>query len=188
MFEATPLPDLLVVTPSRHGDARGWFTEAWSRAAWEAAGLHFDWCQDNQSFSATPGTLRGLHYQAPPMAQAKLVRCTAGRIRDVAVDVRLGSPGYGQWYGIELNAENGRQLLVPRGFLHGFVTLEPDTEVQYKVDAPYSPAHDGAVRFDDPAIAIDWSIDPAEAVLSDKDAAAPGFHDFDTPFRYKSAR
>ncbi len=187
MFETTPLPDLLVVTPSRHGDGRGWFAETWSRAAWEAAGLHFDWCQDNHSFSATPGTLRGLHYQAPPMAQAKLVRCTAGRIRDVAVDVRLGSPGYGQWDGIELSAENGRQLLVPHGFLHGFVTLEPDTEVQYKVDAPYSPAHDGAVRFDDPAIAIDWSIDPAEAVLSAKDAAAPGFHDFDTPFRYKLA-
>jgi len=187
MFETTPLPDLLVVTPSRHGDGRGWFTEAWSRAAWEGAGLHFDWCQDNHSFSATPGTLRGLHYQAPPMAQAKLVRCTVGRIRDVAVDVRLGSPDYGQWYGIELSAENGRQLLIPRGFLHGFVTLEPNTEVQYKVDAPYSAAHDGAVRFDDQTVGVDWSIDPAEAVLSAKDAAAPGFHDFDTPFRYSSA-
>ena len=185
MFETTPLPDLLVVTPSRHRDGRGWFTEAWSRAAWDAAGLHFDWCQDNHSFSARSGTIRGLHYQAPPMAQAKLVRCTTGRIRDVAVDVRLGSPGYGQWYGIELSAENGRQLLIPRGFLHGFETLEPDTEIQYKVDAPYSRAHDGAVRFDDPTIAIDWSIDPAEALPSDKDAAAAGFHDFDTPFRYE---
>jgi len=184
MFEPTPLPGLYVVTPKRHGDARGWFSETWSCAAWAQAGLRFDWCQDNHSFSAEAGTVRGLHYQGPPMAQAKLVRCTAGKIRDIAVDVRRGSPTFGRWYGIDLAPLDGRQLLVPRGFLHGFATLEPDTEVQYKVDAPYSREHDGAVRFDDPALGIDWGIDPARAVLSAKDAGAPAFHDFDTPFVY----
>ncbi len=125
--------------------------------------------------------LRGLHYQAPPKAQAKLVRCTRGRIWDVAVDLRRGSPGFGRWFGLELSAENGTQLLIPRGFLHGFVTLEPDSEVQYKVDNPYAPDCDGAIAWDDPDLAIDWPV--AEApVLSPKDAATPRFVDWNSPF------
>ncbi|GMG81091.1 dTDP-4-dehydrorhamnose 3,5-epimerase [Paralimibaculum aggregatum] len=181
MFEPTDIPDLTIFRPKRHGDARGFFSEVWSRAAFEAAGLAFDWVQDNHSRSAEAGTLRGLHYQAPPMAQAKLVRCTAGRIWDVAVDVRPGSPTHGRHFGIELSAENWAQLLVPRGFLHGFVTLTPDAEVQYKVDAPYSPEHDGAVAWDDPALAIPWPLDGAP-VLSAKDAAAPKLADWSNPF------
>ncbi len=187
MFEATTLPGLLIVRPKRHGDGRGWFTESWNRQVWDQEGLSFDWCQDNHSFSATVGTLRGLHYQAPPMAQTKLVRCTAGRAMDVAVDVRRGSPTFGKWYAVEMSRENGVQLLVPRGFLHGFATLEPDTEIQYKVDNPYSREHDGAVKFDDADIGVDWGVDTATAVISEKDAGAQRFHDFDTPFDYESA-
>ncbi len=183
MFEETPIPGLLVVTPARHGDGRGFFSETWSASQWRARGLELDWCQDNHSLSRAAGVLRGLHYQAPPMAQAKLVRCTAGRIWDVAVDMRRGSASYGQWFGLELSAENWRQLFVPRGFLHGFLTLEPDTEVQYKVDNPYAPDCDGAVRWDDPELAIDWPLAGAP-VLSDKDAAAPGLAAWVSPFQF----
>jgi len=180
----TALPDVVCFTPRRFGDQRGFFSETWNSARMAEAGYDIAFVQDNHSFSAEPGTVRGLHYQSPPMAQAKLVRVARGAILDVAVDVRRGSPTYGQWVGEELSAENGRQLLVPRGFLHGFVTLTPDVDVLYKVDSLYAPDCDGAVRFDDPALAIDWGIDPNKAVLSDKDAAAPSFQDFDTPFEY----
>jgi dTDP-4-dehydrorhamnose 3,5-epimerase len=135
--------------------------------------------------SVAPGTVRGLHYQRPPAAQAKLVRVSRGRILDVAVDVRKGSPTWGRWVAEELSAEDGAQLWVPAGFLHGFVTLEPMTEVVYKVDAYYAPDCDGAIRFDDPDLAIDWRIDPARAVLSAKDAAAPAFRTFESPFVYE---
>ncbi|MGF1502272.1 MAG: dTDP-4-dehydrorhamnose 3,5-epimerase [Paracoccaceae bacterium] len=181
MFETTPIPDLLVVRPKRHGDHRGFFSEVWSRRAFEAEGLRFDWCQDNHSRSAETGTLRGLHYQAPPMAQAKLVRCTAGRVWDVGVDMRPGSATYGAWWGTELSAENWVQLLVPRGFLHGFVTLVPGAEVLYKVDAPYSAEHDGGVAWDDPDLAIDWPI-AGPPVLSAKDAAQPKLAHWTNPF------
>ena len=181
MFETTPIADLLVVRPRRHGDARGFFSEVWSRRAFEAEGLAHDWCQDNHSRSAEAGTLRGLHYQAPPMAQAKLVRCAAGRIWDVAVDMRPASPTFRRWYGIELSAENWAQLLVPRGFLHGFLTLTPGAEVLYKVDAPYSAVHDGAVAWDDPELAIDWPLS-GPPVLSGKDRAAPRLADWTNPF------
>ena len=149
-----------------------------------AAGLDIDFVQDNQSVSALAGTVRGLHCQVPPMAQTKLVRVVRGAIRDVAVDVRRGSPTYGRWVSETLSARDGRQLLVPKGFLHGFVTLEPETEVMYKVDAHYAPDCERAVRFDDPCLGIDWGIDPESAVLSEKDAAAPGFEAFGTPFRF----
>lgn len=178
----TAIPEVKILVPRRFADARGHFFESWNRARMAAAGFTQDFVQDNHSYSAEAGTVRGLHYQRPPHAQAKLVRVAAGRIRDVAVDVRKGSPTFGRWVATELSAENGRQLLVPRGFLHGFATLEPQTHVLYKADDYYAPDCDGAVRFDDPALAIDWGIDPARAILSAKDAAAVPFADFDSPF------
>lgn len=183
--EPTDLPGVVIVTPDRFGDARGFFSESWNRKAMEAAGIDIDFVQDNHSFSSKQGTVRGLHFQAPPHAQAKLVRCGRGRLFDVAVDIRKGAPTYGRWVGTELSFENGRQLLIPAGFLHGFATLEDDTEVIYKCSDSYAPECDGAVRFDDPQIGIDWGIDPEAAVLSDKDAKAPLLRDFDSPFVYK---
>ena len=178
----TALPGVLVLTPKRFGDHRGFFSESWNRARMAEAGIAIDWVQDNHSLSHEVGTVRGLHFQSPPHAQAKLVRCGRGRLFDVAVDIRRGSPTYGQWVGEELSFDNGRQLLIPAGFLHGFVTREPDTEVVYKCSDFYAPECDGAVRFDDPDIGIDWGIAPGAAVLSEKDEAAPLLADFDTPF------
>lgn len=179
------IPEIVRLEPRRFQDSRGFFTETWNAKRMTDAGLPFDFVQDNHSHSAEAGTVRGLHYQSPPMAQAKLVRVAAGAILDVAVDVRRGSPTYGEWVAEELSAENGRQLLVPAGFLHGFVTLAPRTDVIYKVNAFYAPDCDGAVRFDDPTLGVDWGISPEAAVLSDKDAAAPAFKDFETPFVYE---
>ena len=172
-IEKTALPGVLLLTPKRHGDARGFFSESWNRRVMAEAGLEIDFVQDNHSFSARAGTVRGLHFQAPPHAQAKLVRCGRGRLFDVAVDIRKGSPSYGQWAGAELSFDNGHQLLIPAGFLHGFVTREADTEILYKCADYYAPDCDGAVRFDDPDIGIDWGIAPESAVLSDKDARCP---------------
>jgi dTDP-4-dehydrorhamnose 3,5-epimerase len=186
LIEETPLPGLLVLTPARHGDARGWFTETWNRRSLAARGIEIDFVQDNLSRSQAAGTLRGLHYQAPPHAQAKLVRCARGRLYDVAVDIRRGSPGYGRWFGIELAPETGRQLLIPAGFLHGFVTREPETEIAYKCSDYYAPESDGAVRWD--SCGIDWGLDETldgAPVLSDKDAGAVGFADFDSPFAWE---
>jgi dTDP-4-dehydrorhamnose 3,5-epimerase len=186
-IEELDLAGLMLIEPPRFSDSRGWFCETWNRRRMEEAGLGFDFVQDNHSMSAEAGTLRGLHYQAPPAAQTKLVRCSRGAIWDVAVDVRRGSPTFGRWRGVVLSAENGRQLLAPRGFLHGFLTLTPDAEVQYKVDDYYSAACDGAVAWDDPDIAIDWPLDEAgvkSPIVSDKDAAAPRLQDFETPFSY----
>ena len=152
----------------------------------QAAGLDIDFVQDNHSCSAKMGTVRGLHYQSPPLAQTKLVRVVRGAVRDVAVDVRRGSPTYGRWIAEELSAENGVQLLIPRGLLHGFATMMPATDVVYKVDSYYAPDCDGAIRFDDPDLGIDWGIDPKTAVLSEKDARAPMFHDFVSPFAWSS--
>jgi len=181
----TALPGVLILTPARHGDDRGFFSESWNRARLEEAGINLDFVQDNHSFSAQKGTVRGLHFQSDPHAQDKLVRCGRGSLFDVAVDIRRGSPTYGQWIGEELSFENGRQLLVPRGFLHGFVTLEPDTEIIYKCTDYYAPDCDGAVRWNDPDIGIDWPLDGATPVLSGKDEAAPLLADFDTPFTYE---
>jgi dTDP-4-dehydrorhamnose 3,5-epimerase len=182
--ELTALPGVLLITPRRLGDARGWFMETYSAPRMAEAGLrHFIWVQDNHSFSAAKGTLRGLHYQAPPHAQDKLVRCSRGAILDVAVDFRLGSPTFAKWVGVQLTADNGRQLLVPKGFLHGFVTLTDDTEVQYKCSDAYAPECDGAVRWDDPEIGIDWGV--VAPVLSDKDARAPLLKDAPRPFLWE---
>ena len=183
-IEETSLPDVLILTPARFGDARGWFSETWNAERMRAVGLDLAFTQDNHSFSATQGTLRGLHYQAPPRAQDKLVRCSRGAILDVAVDVRKGSPAYGKWTAVELTPENGRQLLVPKGFLHGFVTRAPDTEVQYKCTDTYAPDCDGSVRWDDPDLGVDWGLSGAP-VLSAKDMAAPLFRDWVSPFVYE---
>ncbi len=183
----TALPGVLRLTPRRFGDARGYFCETWNARRMAEAGLDVAFVQDNESYSEESGTVRGLHYQRPPHAQGKLVRAVAGAILDVAVDVRRGSPTFGRWVSEELSAQNGAMLWVPRGFLHGFVTLEPRTQVAYKVDGHYAPDCDGSVRFDDPDLAIEWRVDSAAVVLSDKDAAAPAFKDFETPFVYEGA-
>lgn len=184
-IEPTTLADVLILTPRRFADARGWFSETFSAPRLAEAGLDLAWVQDNHSFSAAKGTLRGLHFQAPPRAQDKLVRCTRGAILDVAVDIRTGSPTYGKWVGVELSADNGRQLFVPQGFLHGFVTLTDGCEVQYKCTDIYSPDHDGAVRWNDPAIGVDWGT--LAPILSDKDTKAPLLADIGTPFRMGAA-
>jgi len=184
--ERLSLDGVMVVTPARHGDTRGYFSETWNRNKFAEAGIKAGFVQDNESLSATPGTVRGLHYQAPPSAQAKLVRVISGRIRDVVVDVRRGSPGFGKWVAVELSAEAGNQLFVPRGFLHGFVTLTPDTLVQYKVDNFYDATADGSVAWNDPDLGIDWGISPEKATVSAKDAAAPAFKDWTSPFSWET--
>ncbi len=167
----TKLKGVFLIEPQVFGDSRGWFMETWSKAKFEAAGLNFDFVQDNQSFSAQKGTLRGLHYQLDPMAQTKLVRCTRGSLLDVAVDIRKNSPQYAQWVGVILSAENKKQLLIPRGFAHGFLTLTDDVEIQYKADQFYAPQYEGNIRWDDPQIGIDWPFEPA--ILAEKDKNAP---------------
>lgn len=176
------IPEVKIITPRRFGDDRGFFSETYNARAFKAAGIEVDFVQDNHSHSAKKGTVRGLHFQAPPHAQSKLVRVLRGSIVDVAVDARKASPTFGRWVKAELSAENGKQIFVPQGFLHGFVTLEPDTEVAYKVDAFYDGASDGSVKWDDPDLAIDWGISSGEASLSDKDAKAQGWAAFASPF------
>jgi dTDP-4-dehydrorhamnose 3,5-epimerase len=185
LIEGTLLEDLKVITPRRFGDARGFFSETWNRSDMAEHGLSYDFVQDNQSMSEQVGTVRGLHFQTPPHAQDKLVRCGRGALWDVAVDIRVGSPNFGRWFGVELSAENGKQLLVPKGFLHGFVTLQRETEILYKCSDYYSPECDRAVRFDDPDIGIDWGIDPSFAIFSEKDANAPFLRDIQSPFTYE---
>ncbi len=182
-IQTTALPGILLLTPKRHGDTRGFFSESWNRARMAEHGIHIDFVQDNHSLSAQAGTVRGLHFQSPPHAQAKLVRCGRGVLYDVAVDIRRGSPTYGQWVGYELSFENGRQLLIPEGFLHGFVTRVPDTEIIYKCSDYYAPECDGAVHWD--SCGVDWGIAAGEALLSDKDAAAPPLAAFETPFTWE---
>lgn len=178
----TEIDGVLILTPKRWADARGFFAETWNSERFRQAGLPAGFVQDNQSHSVEAGTVRGLHYQAPPRAQGKLVRVLRGAVMDVAVDVRRGSPTYGRHVRAVLSDENGAQLFVPAGFLHGFATLEPHTDVAYKVTDYYSQPHDGAVLWNDPDLAIDWGVDPARAVLSEKDAKAPRFADFRSPF------
>lgn len=173
LVEDTDIAGVKIITPERFGDHRGFFSEVFSRRAFAEAGLDLDFVQDNHSYSSEPGTIRGLHFQSPPFAQDKLVRVTRGRALDVAVDLRRHSKTFGRHVKIELSRENWRQLLVPVGFAHGFCTLEPDTEVLYKVTNAYSPAHDLGLAFDDPALGIDWGIDPSSARLSDKDRRHP---------------
>lgn len=179
------MPTAQLIKPRRFGDARGWFTEVYSKRAFTALGIEDEFVQDNHSLSAPRHTLRGLHFQRPPYAQAKLVRCVRGRILDIAVDVRAGSPTYGQYVAAQLSEENGYQLFVPTGFAHGFLTLEENCEVTYKVTDFYAPDCDGGLRWNDPTLAIDWSL-PAgmEPELSDRDRALPLLADFDSPFPY----
>ena len=167
----TELAGVRILEPQVFGDARGWFMESWSKKKMEDAGIFVDFVQDNHSFSAQKGTLRGLHYQLNPMAQAKLLRVSRGTIFDVAVDIRRGSPTYAKWVGVELSAENYRQLFIPCGFAHGFITLTDNVEVQYKADNLYAPDCDGNIRWDDPEIGVAWPIAPT--VLSEKDGTAP---------------
>ena len=183
--EQTGISGLLVLTPARYGDARGFFSETWNRARLAEHGIDVDFVQDNHSLSERAGTVRGLHFQAPPHAQAKLVRCGRGRLFDVAVDIRRGSPTYGRWFGAELSFGNGRQMLVPAGFAHGFATREPDTEIIYKCSDYYAPETEGALRYDDPDIGIDWGLGDLAPILSDKDAAAGMLAGFESPFSYQ---
>jgi dTDP-4-dehydrorhamnose 3,5-epimerase len=185
MIEKTSLEGVVIVEPRRFHDERGFFSETWNRQTLADMGIDLDFVQDNHSLSVKAGTVRGLHYQSPPHAQAKLVRVGQGSVLDVAVDIRIGSPTYGHWVSVELSAENGKQLLVPPGFLHGFVTQEPNTEVYYKCTDYYAPDCDGSIRFDDTGIGVDWGLPTTQAILSDKDAKAPAFADFVSPFHYE---
>ena len=172
---------ILLITPTRFGDQRGFFSETYSRQKYEGMGVDVEFVQDNHSLSRDVGTLRGLHFQAPPHAQGKLVRCGRGAFFDVAVDIRRGSPTYGQWVGYELSAENGHQLYVPIGFAHGFVTLEPHSEIVYKCSDYYTPEAEGALRWDDPDIGIKWPL-KGSPIVSARDALLPSLKAFESPF------
>jgi dTDP-4-dehydrorhamnose 3,5-epimerase len=174
---------LQLIKIKRHRDYRGFFAETYSLRKFSEFGVDVQFVQDNHSLSKDVGTLRGLHFQSPPHAQAKLVRCGRGAIYDVAVDIRLGSPTYGQWAGYELTADNGHQLFVPIGYAHGFITLEPNSEIIYKCSDYYVPETEGALIWNDPVISIDWPVE-FNPILSPKDAAAPLFEDFQSPFVY----
>jgi dTDP-4-dehydrorhamnose 3,5-epimerase len=177
LFEDTEIPGVKIVTPKKHGDARGFFSEVYKESDWKDAGFDLRFVQDNHSCSVPVGTLRGLHFQTAPFAQDKLVRVARGRILDVAVDIRRSSPTFGKHVAVELSPQNWRQLLVPIGFAHGFVTLEPDTEVLYKVTALYSAPHDRGLAFDDPDLGIDWPLPPGGPLLSEKDRNWPRLRD-----------
>jgi dTDP-4-dehydrorhamnose 3,5-epimerase len=180
------LPEVLEITPVKHGDARRFFSETFNARRFAEAGIELPWVQDNHSFSAPTGVLRGLHYQTPPFAQDKLVRVVKGAIFDVAVDIRQGSPRFGQWCGLFVSADTWNQFLVPKGFAHGYVTLEPGTEVLYKVSEIYAPDHDRAIHYADKDIGIDWQFDGIEPILSQKDRDAPLLRDVDTKFVYQA--
>ena len=182
LFEDTDILGVKIVTPKKHGDARGFFSEVYNQDEWRRAGLDYVFVQDNHSFSAAQGTLRGLHFQTAPFAQGKLVRCGRGRILDVAVDIRRSSPTFGRHVAVELSAENWRQLLVPIGFAHAFLTLEPDCEVLYKTTAVYSAANDRGLAWDDPDLAIRWPLPAGAPTLSDKDKRWPRLRDLEDAF------
>jgi len=184
--EPLAIPEVRLVRPRRHGDHRGFFSETWNERAYAEAGIDLDFVQDNHAFSAAKGTVRGLHFQTPPHAQDKLVRVIRGAILDVAVDLRHGSPTYGQHVKAVISAENWTQILVPKGFAHGLVTLEPDTEVLYKVTGFYAPEHDKGLRWNDPALGIDWGIAEGDALLSEKDRRQPHLHELPVSFTYEA--
>jgi dTDP-4-dehydrorhamnose 3,5-epimerase len=176
-----------LIRTRRFEDSRGWFVETWNQSRWSAQGVAENFVQDNHSLSRPVGTLRGIHFQVPPVAQGKLVRCVRGRIRDYAVDLRNGSPTYGEHVSAELSSDNGDQLWIPIGFGHGFVTLEPDTEVMYKVTAPYNAEAERGIRWDAPELAIDWPLPPGGPALSVKDEVLGGLAAFTSPFVYDGA-
>lgn len=171
MLIETKLKDCYILEPDRFGDNRGWFSESYNKKVFEDLGLNYDFVQDNESFSAKKGVLRGLHFQNEPYTQAKIVRCTRGAVYDVAVDIRHDSPTYGMWVGVELSEENGRQLLIPRGFLHGFQTLTDNVKFAYKCDNYYNKESDGGVMYNDPDIGVVWPIE--DPILSEKDKHHP---------------
>ena len=181
-IEETAIPAVKIITPKKFGDHRGFFSEVYSRKAWAEAGLDYEFVQDNHSYSAEAGVIRGLHFQLEPFGQDKLVRVTRGRILDVAVDLRRSSPTFGRHVAVQLSAENWRQLFVPIGFAHGFCTLVADVEVLYKVTNIYSPAHDRGLAFDDPTLGIDWGVKSAKAILSEKDRKQPRLADLGPQF------
>jgi dTDP-4-dehydrorhamnose 3,5-epimerase len=176
--ERLAFPEVLLITPERFGDERGWFSQAYVKRELEALGLRDVFLQDNQAFSAQRGTLRGLHLQVPPEPISKLIRVLKGAIYDVAVDVRASSPTYGRWVAAELSADNGRQLYCPRGFAHAYLTLTADTEVFYKIDGYYAPKCERGLRWNDPAIGIDWPVAEADLTINDRDRALPLLADF----------
>ena len=182
-IEALSIPEVKLLTPKKHGDHRGFFSETYNRKTLAAAAIDINFVQDNHSLSAEKGTVRGLHFQTPPFAQDKLVRVARGSVFDVAVDLRQGSRSYGRHVGVVLSAEEWNQILVPTGFAHGFMTLEPDTEIIYKVSDYYAPEHDRGLLWNDPALGIRWPIPEGEAVLSDKDRGHPRLADLAAPFR-----
>lgn len=179
-FIKTDVLDVYILEPQVFGDKRGWFMESWSKKKMEEAGLFYDFVQDNQSFSSVKGTIRGLHFQKGENSQAKLVRCAKGAVIDVAVDIRKGSPTYKKWVAVELSAENKRQLMIPRGFAHGFITLTDEVEFLYKADNLYNFDSEGSIRWNDPEIGVDWGIE--NPIVSDKDAAAPFFDDTENEY------
>lgn len=183
----TKIPGVLIIEPDVHGDHRGYFMETYSKRKYQELGINVEFVQDNMSFSAQKGTLRGLHWQNAPMAQSKLVSCTKGTVIDVAVDIRKGSPTFKQWVSVELSAENKKQFFIPQGFAHGFLTLTDNVEFRYKVDNFYSKEHDRGIRYDDPSIAVDWGflLNGIEPVLSDKDKFGPELDECDCNFNYK---
>lgn len=183
IIEATPLEGIKIIIPKKFEDSRGFFAETYHRERLLQAGIAVDFVQDNQSRSAAEGTIRGLHFQSPPFAQDKLIRVLTGRIFDVAVDIRRSSPTYGRYFAAELSAENFKQIFVPIGFAHGFCTLDPDTEIFYKVSNYYAPEHEHGIAWDDPALGIAWPVRAQSAVLSDKDRRHPRLADLDSPFR-----
>ena len=181
---STDLPDVKIITPPRFGDRRGFFSEIYNRRALVEIGITAEFIQENHAYSADRGTLRGLHFQCPPATQTKLLRAVRGAVLDVVVDLRRGSPTYGRHVMVELTAESGSQILCPKGFAHGILTLLPHTEITYKVDAYYAPELDLGVRFDDPDLAIDWPFPHEEMVLSEKDRNQPWFRDLPEIFTY----
>jgi dTDP-4-dehydrorhamnose 3,5-epimerase len=183
-IKSTKLPVVLVLKPRRFADVRGYFVETYNEQFFRQKGIMVEFVQDNQSFSTRKGTIRDLHFQLPPATQAKLVRVLRGSIFDVAVDLRLESPTYGQCATERISAESGEQIFVPRGFAHGFCTLEPNTEVAYKVDNYYAPASESGVIWNDPSLNIPWPVGPNEAILSEKDLKLGTFKDFESPFHY----
>ncbi len=182
IFSPLSIPDVVLVEPQRFSDDRGFFVETYNERDFHKAGITTAFLQDNHSLSRPPTVLRGLHFQKPPHAQAKLIRVLSGAIFDVAVDIRKGSPTFGKWVGEHLTADNGRQLFVPEGFAHGFVTLEPDTEVAYKVSSLYAPESDAGIAWNDPEIAIDWQTSVDNVILSAKDEKHPLLLDCNTGF------
>ncbi|MDF2589529.1 MAG: rfbC [Anaerocolumna sp.] len=183
----TKIPGVIIIETDVFGDYRGYFTETYNKPKYEALGITTEFIQDNMSFSAQRGTLRGLHWQNPPYAQAKLVSCTKGKVIDVAVDIRKGSPTFGEWVSVELSAENHKQFFIPRGFAHGFLTLTEDVEFRYKCDNVYSKSTEGGMRYDAPEVNVDWGsfLNGIEPVLSEKDMNGPTLETSDNQFVYE---